>query len=121
MGYFFWIWLILILILSSIPNLPVHPKTIIPHVRSDYLIHFIQYFILAALFVFWRQETYIQIYKIILLLIAGFLFASADELHQLIIPGRSLNIKDVISDMLGFFFGFMSATWWLLISQNKNC
>ena len=47
--YLFWIWLILILTVSSIPELPGPDLDITdPILRWDYIIHFIEYFILDS-------------------------------------------------------------------------
>ena len=44
----------------------------------------------------------------------GVLYAISDELHQLMIAGRSGNIKDVIIDSLGILTGIM---FFLLVSE----
>lgn len=45
--------------------------------------------------------------KIIYSQILGSLYASTDELHQLIIPGRSGEIRDVVIDSCGIFTGII--------------
>lgn len=39
--------------------------------------------------------------------IIGILYAASDEIHQLMIPGRSGNIKDVIIDSIGILTGIV--------------
>lgn len=43
--------------------------------------------------------------KIIISLVAGFLYACSDEIHQLFVSGRSGEIRDVLIDTSGILFG----------------
>ena len=106
--YLFWIWLILMLSVSSYPKLP-NPKielggTIL---RVDYIFHWLEYSVLLSLFVFWRtrirQDFTWQIGWIALIL--GVSLATFDELHQLFIPGRSFNPIDMLYNYLGVITG----------------
>lgn len=92
-------WAIMIAIVSSIPNLST-PR--IGLTMTDKVAHFIEYFILGLLtsralraFVkkpmsnFWISSALAACYGIL------------DELHQLIIPGRSTEATDMVADILG--------------------
>ena len=50
---------------------------------------------------FVNSEFRLNYKKIILITISIILFAVIDELHQKFIPGRSFNVKDIISDIAG--------------------
>ena len=43
--------------------------------------------------------------NILLSLIFSFLYACTDELHQIFVPGRSAQFRDVLIDTLGASFG----------------
>ena len=76
-----------------------------PIVRK--LAHFTIYLILGIL-----MTNYIDVYKmdkkILISLIICFLYAISDETHQLFVPGRSGEIKDVLIDTFGSFVGICS-------------
>lgn len=76
-----------------------------PIVRK--LAHFTIYLILGLLI-----TNYIDVYKIdkklLISLILCFLYAISDEIHQLFVPGRSGEIRDVLIDAFGSFVGICS-------------
>lgn len=45
--------------------------------------------------------------KIIISLVAGFLYACSDEIHQLFVAGRSCEIRDVLIDTSGILLGIL--------------
>ncbi len=98
-------WSLTIITLSSIPNIP----TLKIHtsggavIRIDYLIHFCEYGLLTfmAFLSFAGNGFKITFKKYILLIISLISFAVLDEFHQKLIPGRSFNIKDIISNVTG--------------------
>ncbi|MCF8302176.1 MAG: VanZ family protein [Bacteroidales bacterium] len=108
----FWIWLALIVILSSYPDLsPDEEKTKrLFSIRLDYLAHIIMYLILSMLVILWKSGLERIRFKTgiiyTLLLIA---FSYVEELHQSIIPGRSYNIVDFIYNSLGVILGYFTA------------
>ena len=120
MGYLFWIWLILTVTTSSIPNIPVPQKEILSLIRTDYLIHFFQFFLLSFFFVIWRQKLFPTPLQLTLILLAGAGFSVLMELQQLYIPERSFNIYDILANCFGFFFGLMVAMWLLLIISKAD-
>lgn len=98
-------WLIIIIILSSLPGIPtlkIHVSE--SDIRLDYLIHFCEYGSLAflAYLTFVKGfRTELKIFFLITVSLA--LFAVADEFHQKLIPGRSFNVMDIISNLSGIF------------------
>jgi VanZ family protein len=97
-------WVLMIIILSSIPNIPtlkIHTARV--EIRLDHIMHFCEYGVLTfmAFLSFAGNEFEINYKKFILLTGSLILFAVLDELHQKLIPGRSCNIKDVLSNISG--------------------
>lgn len=83
------------------------------------LAHFIIYFILGVL-VFnavkdTSSKTLISI--MIISILICILYAETDELHQMLVPGRSGEVRDVIIDSAGSSQG---ALIYFLILKNKN-
>jgi VanZ family protein len=97
-------WVAIIIILSSIPNIP----TLKIHIsrsdfRLDYFMHFCEYGVLTfmAFLAFAEDEFRINWKIFIALVICLIIFAILDELHQKLIAGRTCSIKDVASDVMG--------------------
>lgn len=78
--------------------------------RADHIVrktaHFLEYALLSAAIAFplWIRK-YRGIRLILLSVFAAALYAAADEFHQLFVPGRSGQIKDVLLDTAGAAFG----------------
>jgi VanZ family protein len=97
-------WVLAIIIISSTPSVPVLKiHTAKAEIRLDYLIHFCEYGVLTfmAFLTFASNEFKISNKKIILITICLIAFAILDEYHQKLIPGRSFNVKDIISNISG--------------------
>ena len=102
--YILIIWVITIITVSSIPSIPtLKIHTANKEIRLDYLFHFCEYGILAfmALLSFAGKEFKLNYRKFIFITICLILFAILDEVHQKLIPGRSYNIKDILSNITG--------------------
>jgi len=97
-------WLLTIIILSSIPNIPtLKIHTARKEIRLDYLMHFTEYGILTfiTLLSFAGNEFRMSFRKIMLITASLIVFAYLDEFHQKIIPGRTYNIRDFLSNASG--------------------
>jgi VanZ family protein len=97
-------WALTIITLSSIPNIPtLKLHTGRGDIRLDYLFHFTQYGILSfvTLLSFTGKEFEIGYGKALIILTALMLFATADEFHQKLIPGRSFSYRDILSNLSG--------------------
>jgi VanZ family protein len=104
----FWLWLIFIAIVSSLPNIPTQEINIWDEpFRLDYLEHFGVFAILLGIFVLWKSDEkgLFFVKKYFLFIFGLILFAIIDELHQLWIPGRSYNPLDLIYNLLGSISG----------------
>jgi VanZ family protein len=108
--YFFIVWLLIIMTVSSIPKLPVMKiETEKGIIRLDYLIHFCEYGSLAFFaFLTYAGRSFRLSLKRYLIITAGLLlFALADEFHQKLIPGRAFNMKDIYSNIAGILAGLV--------------
>ena len=119
---FFWIWLIFILVISSTPKLPDLKLQLDESViRIDYIIHFIEYFLLVGFFLIWRIKINLNptILIILLTLLIGMATGFVDEFHQKIITGRTYNPIDMLSNFLGVIAGVATITLYLKIISHK--
>jgi VanZ family protein len=108
--YLFWTWLILIITISSIPDLPgLELATGDTLFRLDYLIHGIEYCVLVTFFLFWKGGKWYRISNkfVLFTLIGSLLIASLDEYHQLWIPGRTFNPMDMYANFTGLLTGIL--------------
>ena len=106
----FWIWLCLILIGSSIPSISTPHLNIWSYeFRLDHLFHWLEYATLIFIFVSWRFKKNPLFFKRIIwyTLLLGVVIASADEVHQLFIPGRHFTIPDWIFNVTGILTGIL--------------
>ena len=52
--------------------------------------------------------------------ICGLLGATIDECHQIIVPGRSAQVTDVLIDFIGVFGGYLTAIIGILAFKVKK-
>ncbi len=113
----FWIWLVTIFILSSIPKIPTAKlKTDLFELRLDYILHFGVYGLLSTLFFFWKSSDDGKIKKneLLIYLVLASIFAAMEETHQLWVDGRTFNPIDMFSNILGVFVGIWA---WKILSH----
>jgi VanZ family protein len=104
------IWALLIMAVSSIPNLKTPAEGI---VFSDKAAHFAEYFVfgLLAADMLWKINKNNR-YIILITIIMGTTYGILDELHQLFIPGRKTDVFDMTSDALGAILASLIYVWW---------
>ena len=109
------LWMALIYYSSSIRAENI-PKIDIPNI--DKLFHFVEYFILGALliraFANSSDKANFRLIFLLSILIAS-IYGVLDEFHQRFIPGRSPEIFDIFSDIIGSLSGAL-----LSIHKEKN-
>lgn len=69
--------------------------------------HFAEYAILGSLFFLNLKNTPLGLIKrpLAMSITLSFLYACTDELHQIFVPGRSAQFRDILIDTLGASFG----------------
>lgn len=85
--------------------------------------HFTEYFLLswAAFFHFTVINERVAIKrKLLWTFLFSALYAVSDEIHQLFVPGRSGNIKDVVIDCMGALLTVVIILLIRLIKEEKN-
>lgn len=81
--------------------------------------HFLEYMILGFLIINLIKEDLNQKY-ILLIVIAGvFLYACTDEFHQLFVPGRDGNFRDILIDTSGGTLSSLLFTLKRLLNKNR--
>lgn len=101
-------WAITILAVSSTPNIPTLKIHLAKgDIRLDYLIHFLEYGALTLLsFLTFADDEYkMGFRKALTITVILSLFAILDEYHQKLIPGRSFNYTDILSNLTGIIAG----------------
>jgi len=100
------IYWIILLSATSIPADSV-PTTGV----SDKIEHFLAYFILSILLAstlfFQNKFTILKKYYLLSTLIIASVYGAIDELHQLLVPGRSCELLDWLSDIGGVMLGII--------------
>ncbi len=98
-------WLVLILILTSIPSPQFHVVSV---QGADKLIHFLLYLPFGLLLL--RALGAVSFKSALLCLLLCAVVASCDELHQVLIPGRYFEFSDFAADMAGSGLGMVIYT-----------
>ena len=100
---FYWI------ILFTLTTLPTES---VPSVGvSDKVEHLLAYFVLSILLyltlLFQRKSVLLKNYAMLFTILIVFAYGIIDELHQLMIPGRSCELLDFLADMIGGIIGII--------------
>jgi VanZ family protein len=106
--YILIIWVLTIITVSSLPSLPtLKIHTAKSDIRLDYFIHFCEYGFLAflAFLTFTGKDFILNTGRTILITLFLILFALFDETHQIWIPGRAFNYRDIIGNFTGIIAG----------------
>ena len=103
-------WVFIVISVSSIPSIPtlkIHTDR--TEIRLDYLIHFCEYGWMAflAFLSFSGKGFRISSGRYLIITFCLISFALADEFHQKFIPGRTYNINDILSNLVGIIAGLV--------------
>ncbi len=78
---------------------------------SDKVNHLMAYFVLSVLvyltLIFQRKSSFLFNYAPVATLIISTFYGIADELHQMLIPGRSAEVLDWVADAFGAVLGIL--------------
>lgn len=89
------IWMVLIFWVSSVPDLPSNKVDVLDFIFKKSA-HFIEY---TILFLLWYRALGVKNpFKAI---VFSLIYAFSDEIHQLFVPGRTGNLRDVGIDFSG--------------------
>ena len=108
----FYLWIIAILVLTSVSFGDGARKQNDGGLRLDYLQHFIVYSGVPVLFFLSRGAGLNRIFRSsYYLLLLGILFCILTEVQQYYIPGRSFNPIDLGLNLAGFFTGLFAGRY----------
>lgn len=113
------LWAAIIFAFSSIQS----DRVTIDIPGIDKLFHAIEYFILGALLVRAISNSVAKPnykYILIIAMIALTIYGASDEFHQRFVPGRSCDIFDLFSDIIGSFLGAALMSYKERISRAVN-
>lgn len=100
-------WTLLIIYMSLRPGANEILKKHFFEMRMDYLLHFLAYFTFGSLYVLWRGNRNFEIKstELAILSAAAISFSILMEYLQLLIPGRSFNVVDMLYNLIGVICG----------------
>jgi VanZ family protein len=102
----FYLWLIAVIILTSMSFKEGPEKFSDSNFRWDYLNHFFMYFFIPVLYKFSKGAGLNKIIKkSLVIFFLGIAFLVITEVYQLWIPGRSFNFIDLMLNLSGFLVG----------------
>ena len=112
----FVLWTLLLTIVAVYPDSQQVNLETGSDFRWDYLEHFIAYSIFGGLYIFWRSRSDFSIrgIEMAILFAFTFVFSTLTEYIQVMIPGRSFNVVDMLYNFGGVLTGFL-ITYFLII------
>ncbi len=100
----FVVWVIIMMILSSIPGSGIPEISIIQWDKIAHFTEFTVFTILLGRYLHFKKKTSV-LKSVVLILLIGITYSILDELHQLFIPFRDCSLQDLAADILGVFTG----------------
>lgn len=115
-------WTTLIIYMSLRPGANELLKKHFFEIRMDYMLHLLAYFTFGSLYVLWRGNSNFEIKYIELAIItaAAIAFSILLEYFQLLIPGRSFNVVDMLYNTLGTVCGVGITYFYIVRHFLKN-
>ena len=115
-------WTTLIIYMSLRPGANELLKKHFFEIRMDYILHLFAYFTFGSLYVLWRGNSNFEIKYIELAIItaAAIAFSILLEYFQLLIPGRSFNVVDMLYNTLGTVCGVGITYFYIVRHFLKN-
>jgi len=110
------LWLGVIFFLSSLPDAATPGRFLLP----DKILHAAEYFILAFLILFALQRTTELKFSTCfwIVLAAGAAYGLSDEFHQLYVPTRNFDLRDLAADLCGILVLFVIL--WIMQKSGKR-
>ncbi|MGA7616575.1 MAG: VanZ family protein [Thermoanaerobaculia bacterium] len=97
------------------------PGPDLPNVVDDRVAHFTEYSILGVLLLLFATAFSIRgshFPRFAAVWLFALAWAVSDEFHQSFVPGRDVEVKDVVFDMLGLSFALV--VLWLLLRRRSD-
>ena len=109
-------WTLVLVTLTLYPDFNQLVKEGTSKFRWDYILHFLAYFGLGSLYVFWRgsAEFSIRDTEMALLIAVTIAFSILAEYIQVLIPGRTFNVFDMFYNAVGVLTGIIT-TYFVII------
>lgn len=107
------IWVIIMMILSSIPGSGIPTPSVVP---IDKIAHFTEYLVFATLlgrYLYFKKNRTV-IATLLIVFIISVIYSILDELHQLYIPYRDCSYQDLIADIFGVLSGLVAFRFWAI-------
>lgn len=104
----FLLWLLLIFVLSAIPNVPSVKFPVSPDKVAHAGIYFVLCLLSRRAFFHQQKISWLRGHSVLLALALTVLYGVIDEIHQVYVPGRTPDVYDALADAFG---GLMSAGW----------
>jgi VanZ family protein len=110
------LWLGVILFLSSLPESATPGRFLV----GDKIFHAAEYFILAFLILFALQRTTALKFSTCfwIVLASGTVYGLSNEIHQLYVPTRHFDLRDLLADVCGILVLFLIL--WVLQKSGKR-
>lgn len=107
------LWGYFIFYLSSVPNLSSGLAT-----WQDLILRKCAHILVFAVLTYFLAKTFDRRHRLYLLFVVviSISYALVDEMHQLLVAGRSGQLLDVMIDALGVFLG----SWFFILQHNKK-
>ncbi len=112
----FIVWTLFILLVSVIPDSKEIIEQSTENFRWDYLEHFLAYFAFGTLYILWRGDRYFSIkgVELAVLFAIACSFSFLTEYMQLLVPGRTFNIIDVVYNLAGVLSSILIVYFYLV-------
>jgi len=107
----FWAWVAAITYFTVVPSNPELKVEIKEgSFRLDYIMHFIAYFGLSMLYLFWKADNLlnVRLKYLMFFLIAALVLSGIGEYIQTYIPGRTFNPVDYYCNAAGIIAGIVA-------------
>ena len=115
------LWLPVVLYMAAIFFVSGQTNPPMPASVSDKLLHAVAYFGLALLVLFAAQEGRpgpLTAIDAVVALLVSIGYGVTDELHQLFVPGRSADARDLLADAAGAATAL--AGWWAILGTPSS-
>jgi VanZ family protein len=119
LAMFLFLWAPVVVYMAAIFYVSSQSSPPAPGGLPDYVLHAIEYFGFAVVVfraVAGGRGTAVTGIRLTLTLLIALAYAISDEVHQLFVPNRTADVRDVLADMAGAALGLCACWAWHIIS-----